>query len=102
MNAPENFYSVFMQEFLRIFLDALRKQAFSVILLLCVCGGLVYALSEQRADYQAQLYKVTVGFETQASQQASALSVCDKARMELAVRVAALEARVDFLSGRRR
>jgi hypothetical protein len=73
--------SEFMQELLKILLDALRKQAFSVILLVIACG----VMGKIIVDMKQEAKEMQERLEGQ-------IMACHLERQNLMVRVAVLEA----------
>ena len=91
METPQQ-YDV-MNELMKVFVEALRKQAFSVLLLLGCCGALTYALRETRKECREH----TVAYNASMAALSREIKVCTEAREALGVEVAALKVRLDLL-----
>lgn len=99
METPQK-YDV-MQEILKVFVEALRKQAFSVLLLLLCCGGLTKALIETRREWREQITASTDSYNKTVASLQEEIRLCVRDREALAVKVAALSERLDLLLPRR-
>ena len=82
----ENHQTTLMGELFAVLKESLRKQAFSVILLICGCAGLWLIWRGDRKDLQAQITALT-----------AEISDCRDARLSLSVEVATLKERLAVL-----
>lgn len=76
----------FMGELFSVLKDSLRKQAFSVILLISACAGLWHIRVE---DHQ--------GLTSQIADLNARLDVCSKSREEMSIELGSLRASVSLL-----
>ena len=82
----------FMNEVLKILLDGLKKQGFSVMLLFTAVVGLLYVLKDQKTELVETMATQTREFKTEIGQLKSDLYECGNENRRLTVRVAELEA----------
>lgn len=92
----------FMGELLKILLEAVRKQAFSVILLLSACGGLIWFSLDQREGLRAAIVATETKCREDLAAMSARLDLCEEQRNRLTVEVAVLRVEVNALSARRR
>lgn len=87
----------FMGELLKILLEAVRKQAFSVILLLSACCGLVWLSLAQRSEWKAALEVTESKCRDDLEAMSARLDMCEEQRNGLAVEVAVLRVEVNAM-----
>ena len=79
-----------MGELISVLKESLRKQAFSVVLLICCCGALWIIRKEDRAEMKLEISDLN-----------TRLNHCAAARESQAVEIATLKVSVSLLSARR-
>lgn len=72
-----------MKELYGVLIESLRKQAFSVILLICACAGLWIIRQDDRKEFMIQIAELN-----------KQISECSRAREDLKAEVAVLRERV--------
>lgn len=82
----------FMQELAKIVLDALRKQAFPVIILFSAVVGLLYVVKGQKDELTAEMNKRMVTLEQKVAYFSHSLEECDAERRRLEIEVAEFRA----------
>lgn len=89
INVMEN-QNTLMGELILVLKESLRKQAFSVILLVIACGGLWIMRDQDKADFRDEILQLK-----------SDLHHCMESRESQSVRIATLEASISILQTRR-
>ena len=87
--------NTFMSELIKGLKDSLRKQAFSVILLFCVCVFLWLLRAADKLDLKSQILFLT----DQISTCANAREAAEKDVIILTIEVKMLRERTDILTG---
>lgn len=85
-------------EFGKIIIEALRKQAFSVILLICACAIMGLVVAEIRTEALREREK----FEQRFADMEKQIKCCEEARFGLSIKLATLEAKQDLLLNQKR
>lgn len=80
-------------ELKQILLNALRKQAFSVLLLVIACWVLGYVVWEQKTAQEAQMLETKEALRSLQER----LDACDKSRQELAIEFYVLRGKYEVL-----
>lgn len=91
---PEEQYSP-MLEVYKVIIDALRKQAFSVVLLVAACVVMGFVVKEIRNEGNARETKWEKRMDTMDSE----LKSCNAEKSSQAVRIATLEERLSIVMG---
>lgn len=88
----------FMQELYKLIIERLRKEAFSVIILLGVIGALWVTSQDQKTELKTHAEK----WDSERNELFSQIQHCNMERSALAVEVASLKLRVEmFLSNQK-
>ena len=87
--------SEFMNEIYKIFLEFLRKQAFSVVLLVCGCAGLWMQRTEQKSDAQQD----KISLLSEIADLRNDVRHCAESKESLLSEVSTLRERVNILAG---
>ena len=85
----------FMEQFIQMLLDFLRKQAFAVVVLVCCVGGLVWFAKDQKAEFTVQI----TALQTDLKACAKAREEDQKEIRQLSVELGIVRERVNILSG---
>lgn len=80
-----------MNELFKILLESLRRQAFSVTLLVCACMWMNNQMEKREAKSEATIEVISKNLED-----------CNKSRTEQSVTIARLETRMSFLEANRK
>lgn len=90
--------NTFMIELVIVLKESLRKQAFSVILLVFACGGLWWMGDSDKKQLQAQI----VSLNTDVKALNNDMSACIAQRSAQSVEISMLRERIDLLTIRHR
>ena len=91
-----------MNELLDIAFGFLRKQAGIVLVLIAVCGGLIWIALEQKRELMNEMTTNRAEYRQALQSVSTRLDACEAARSKLVVEVEVLKVQVDILRARKR
>lgn len=78
-----------MVELIAVLKESLRKQAFSVVLLICACGGLWLLRNQDKAELRIEITELKANLHS-----------CMESKESLLIRIAGLESSISMLQRR--
>jgi hypothetical protein len=91
-----------MNEIIQIALEFVRKQAGIVIVLIALCGGLIWLALEQKRELMYELNTNRAEYRNSLQSVSARLDMCEEARSRLVVEVEVLKVKVAMLAAKKR
>lgn len=91
-----------MNEIIQIALEFVRKQAGIVIVLIALCGGLIWLALEQKRELMYELNTNRAEYRNSLRSVSARLDMCEDARSKLVVEVEVLKVKVAMLAAKKR